>query len=83
MKSRWRHLAVLNEADCDLPAEGVFASVPGREDAMKWYGWLVGNFLLVVDIMVAVPTLWLFARYARLSPMAEGDWRQRLAELQE
>ena len=38
---------------------------------------------LVIDIVVAVPTLWLFARYARLSPMSETDVRRRLAALQE
>jgi tetrahydromethanopterin S-methyltransferase subunit G len=67
----------------DIPNEGVLAPVPGREEAVKWYGWLVGNFLLVIDIVAAVPTLWLFARYARLSPMSEADVRRRLAALQE
>jgi tetrahydromethanopterin S-methyltransferase subunit G len=67
----------------DIPNEGVLAPVPGREEAVRWYGWLVGNFLLVIDIVVAVPTLWLFARYARLSPISETDVRRRLAALQD
>jgi tetrahydromethanopterin S-methyltransferase subunit G len=66
----------------DLPSDGLLAAVPGRADAVKWYGWLIGNFLLIVDVAVAVPTLLLFARYARLSPMGEPAVRQRLAELQ-
>jgi tetrahydromethanopterin S-methyltransferase subunit G len=67
----------------DLPGEGTLATLPGREEAVRWYGWLVGNFLLVIDIAVAIPTLMLFARYARLSPMDEAVVRKRLARLQE
>ena len=63
----------------DLPGD----AVPGRAEAVRWYGWLVGNFLLIVDIVVAVPTLWLFARYARLSPMSETDVRRRMMAKQE
>ena len=50
-------------------------------EAVRWYGWLIGNFLLIVDIMVAIPTLLLFLRYARLSPMAEAEVRKRLAQM--
>jgi hypothetical protein len=63
----------------DLPGD----AVPGREDAVRWYGWVVGNFLLIVDIVVAVPTLWLFIHYARLSPMRETDVRRRMMAKQE
>jgi hypothetical protein len=65
----------------DLPSEGLAATVPGREEAVRWHGWLIGNFLLIVDIAVAIPTLLLFLRYARLSPMAERDVRKQLALL--
>jgi hypothetical protein len=65
----------------DLPSEGLMATVPGRAEAVRWYGWLIGNFLLIVDIAVAIPTLSLFLRYARLSPMAETDVRKQLAQL--
>ena len=58
-------------------------TVPGRESASAAYGWLVGNFLLVVDIVVALPTLWLFARYARLSPMGEIEVRRRMMAKEE
>jgi hypothetical protein len=66
----------------DLPSSGALAPVPGREEAVKWYGWLIGNFLLVLDIVVAVPTLWLFAKYAGFSPLPEVEVRRRVAELQ-
>ncbi|MFZ1104225.1 MAG: hypothetical protein WAN86_15505 [Hyphomicrobiaceae bacterium] len=65
----------------DLPSEGLPAAVPGRMEAVRWYGWLIGNFLLIIDIMVAIPTLLLFLRYARLSPMAEAEVRKRLARM--
>jgi hypothetical protein len=55
----------------DLPGRGSLVPVPGREEAVRWYGGLVGNFLLLIDIVVAIPTLMLFTRYARLSPMAK------------
>ena len=63
----------------DLPG----AAVPGRGEATLWLGWLAGNFLLIVDIAVAVPTLWLFARYTRLSPMSETAVRRRMLHTQE
>jgi hypothetical protein len=53
-------------------------AVPGRESASAAYGWLVGNFLLIVDVAVAIPTMWLFLRYARLSPMGEIEVRRRM-----
>jgi hypothetical protein len=66
----------------DLPYEGALVPVPGREEAVRWYGSLVGHFLLFVDIVVAIPTLWLYARYTRLTAMAEADARRRIARLQ-
>jgi tetrahydromethanopterin S-methyltransferase subunit G len=67
----------------DLPNGGLFAAVPGRADAVKWYGLLVGNFLLVIDVVVAIPTLLLFMRYAWLSAPRDETVRKRLAGLQE
>jgi hypothetical protein len=67
----------------DLPGTGTLAPVAGREDAVKWYGWLIGNFLLVIDVVVAVPTLRLFTKYARYSAMPEAMVRRRIAELQD
>jgi hypothetical protein len=65
----------------DLPSEGLPAAVPGRTEAVRWYGWLIGNFLLVIDVIVAIPTLLLFLRYARLSPMTEAHVRKGLARM--
>jgi tetrahydromethanopterin S-methyltransferase subunit G len=66
----------------DFPSDWVPLRVPGREDAVEWYGWLIGNFLFVVDILIAVPTLWLFARYARLRPLADEAVRAAVLRAQ-
>jgi tetrahydromethanopterin S-methyltransferase subunit G len=66
----------------DLPSDWVPLRVPGREDAVRWYGWLIGNFLFVFDILIAIPTLWLFARYAGLiSSQSEADVRREISRL--
>jgi hypothetical protein len=65
----------------DFPSDWVPLRVPGREDAVHWYGWLIGNFLFLVDILIAVPTLWLFLRYARLAPRREEEVRAAVRRL--
>jgi hypothetical protein len=67
----------------DFPSEWVPLRVPGREEAVLWYGWLIGNFLFVVDVLIAVPTLWLFMRYVRLRPIADAEVRAAVARTQE
>jgi hypothetical protein len=42
--------------------------------------WASKSFLFVVDVIVVVPTLWLFTRYSWLSTISTADARQRLAE---
>lgn len=43
--------------------------------------WASRGFLFVVDVLIVVPTLWLFFRFAGLSTMSAPDARRRLAEL--
>jgi hypothetical protein len=43
--------------------------------------WASKGFLFVVDVLIVVPTLWLFFRFAGLSTMSAPDARRRLAEL--
>jgi hypothetical protein len=43
--------------------------------------WASRSFLFVVDVIVVVPTLWLFARFSGLSTMSDADARQRLAQI--
>jgi|GEM_PF-2414589 len=66
----------------DFPSEWVPLPVPGRGEAVQFYGWLIGNFLFVVDILIALPTLWLFLRYASLRPRPEEEVRARVLRLQ-
>jgi hypothetical protein len=42
--------------------------------------WASKGFLFVVDVLIVVPTLWLFLRFAWFRPMSEADARRRLAE---
>jgi hypothetical protein len=42
--------------------------------------WVTKGFLFVVDVLIVVPTLWLFLRFAWLAPMSEDEARQRLAQ---
>ena len=43
--------------------------------------WASKGFLFVVDVLIVVPTLWLFFRFVVLDTMSEADARRRLAEL--
>jgi hypothetical protein len=65
----------------DWPSESPPAGDPGWAAVVGWYRWVLSNFLLFVDILVAIPTFLLFRRYAKLSPMAEADVREGLARL--
>jgi hypothetical protein len=63
----------------DFPSEWFPLRVPFRDDAVRWYGWLIGNFLFVIDVLIAIPTLWLFARYVRLmTPVSEAEVRSSI-----
>lgn len=42
--------------------------------------WASKGFLFVVDVIIVVPTLWLFVRFAWLGTMSEAAARRRLAE---
>ena len=64
----------------DLPSQWP-PRVAGPEDVVRWYGWLIGNFFFVIDVVVAIPTLWLFWRYARLSAMRDARVLERFQEL--
>lgn len=65
----------------DWPSDGPPVGDVSSGAVARWYRWVIGNFLLFVDILVAIPTFLLFLRYANLSPMAEADVRKRLARL--
>jgi hypothetical protein len=43
--------------------------------------WASKGFLFLVDVLIVVPTLWLFFRFAGLRTMDAADARRRLAEL--
>lgn len=43
--------------------------------------WLIKTFLFVVDVLIFVPTLWLFLRFVALRAMSEEQARERLAGL--
>lgn len=66
----------------ELPTEWVSLRVSGQEDALRWYGWLLTNYLFVVKVLVAAPTFWLFIRYARLRSPSEADVRAGLMRAQ-
>jgi len=66
----------------DQPTAWVPLRVLGREDAVNVYGWLIGNFLFVIDVLIVIPTMWLFWRYARLRAPSEDYVRQEIARRQ-
>lgn len=43
--------------------------------------WASKCFLFAVDVLVVVPTLWLFARFAWLGPMQEADARSKMSQI--
>lgn len=43
--------------------------------------WASKSFLFVVDVLIVVPTLWLFFRFSGLSTMSVEDARRRLTEI--
>ena len=49
----------------DFPSEWP-PRVARPQDVGIWYGWLIGNFFFVMDVIIALPTLFLFWRYTRL-----------------
>ncbi len=67
----------------DLPTEWFSPRVATPEDVIKWYGWLIGNFFFVIDVLIGAPTLWLFWRYARLKTMSIARVRQKIQQLPE
>ena len=40
----------------DLPTEWFSPRVATPEDVIKWYGWLIGNFFFVIDVLIGAPT---------------------------
>jgi len=62
----------------DLPTEGPPLRVASPDDVVRWYSWLIGNFFFVIDVLIGIPTLWLFWRYARLSAMTDARVREAL-----
>ncbi len=52
---------------------------PDRDIVLKW---VTKAFLFVVDVLIVVPTLWLFIRFAALRAIREEDARERLARLE-
>jgi hypothetical protein len=51
---------------------------PNTEIVLQWAS---KGFLFVVDILVVVPTLWLFLRFAGLDTLSEEDARKKLSEI--
>jgi hypothetical protein len=43
--------------------------------------WASKGFLFVVDVLIVVPTLWLFLRFAALGTMSEDAARSRLSQI--
>jgi hypothetical protein len=43
--------------------------------------WASKGFLFVVDILIVVPTLWLFLRFIGLDTLSEDDARKKLTEI--
>ena len=64
----------------DLPTVWLPLRVASPDDVVRWYGWLIGNFFFVIDVLIGVPTLWLFWRYARLSAMSDAQVRQEIQQ---
>lgn len=52
---------------------------PQREVVLTW---VAKSFLFGVDVLIVVPTLWLFLRFARLRAISETDAHQRLKEIE-
>jgi hypothetical protein len=57
----------------DLPAFGL-----GGDILLQWAS---KSFLFVVDVLIVIPTLWLFFRFAWLGPMQEADARQKMTQI--
>ena len=43
--------------------------------------WVSKTFLFVLDVLIVVPTLWLFFRFAWLGPMQEADARRKMTQI--
>jgi hypothetical protein len=58
----------------DLPALGL-----GSDILLQWAS---KSFLFLVDVLIVVPTLWLFFRFAWLGPMQEADARRKMTRIE-
>jgi hypothetical protein len=43
--------------------------------------WVSKTFLFVLDVLIVIPTLWLFFRFAWLGPMQEADARRKMTQM--
>ena len=64
----------------DLPSEWPRSFRP--QDAALWYGWLFGNFFFLMDVIIALPTLFLFWRYASLEGKPDAQVAEEFERLE-
>ena len=58
----------------DFPTDAVLPAL----DRASILTFVAKSFLFAIDLLIAVPTIWLFVRFVRLGPMSRSDVQRRM-----